>query len=457
MEYYSERNVLGAYGQAEFGFKDYLYMTLAGRNDWVSNLSEDNRSIFYPSASISFIPTKAIDGLREGVVLDYLKLRAGYGTSANFPTGYPISSTLVLDTQDFQDRTGVNVVTNTTGTQLGNSNLKPERIDELEFGIETRMFDNRLSIDASVYTRKTKDLIVERPLDPSTGYTYTQTNVGEIKNDGVEIDLSYDIFRKSGNGFNWTTNFNWSTSESKVTDLGLDTDIVVYAGFTNLGNAAIKGKSLGTMIGTAIDRDENGNFKVNAAGNYVIKNGNNIIGDANPDFNFNMSNSISYKNFKLGFLFTWVEGGDIYAQTVQTLLGRGSINDDKGDRTNSFILPGVNPTGEPNTTQINNSAYYFDNVLYGPDEMGVYDATVYRLQEVSLGYSIPDKYLDKTPFGNLSITLSGYNLWFDAPNMPKNSNFDPNVAGLGIGNGRGFEYLNGPSSKRYGVSIKASF
>ncbi|MBJ2355636.1 TonB-dependent receptor domain-containing protein, partial [Sphaerochaeta sp. S2] len=114
IEYYSERNVLGAYGQAEFGFKDYLYMTLAGRNDWVSNLSEDNRSIFYPSASISFIPNKAIDGLREGVVLDYLKLRAGYGTSANFPTGYPISSTLVLDTQDFQDRTGVNVVTNTT-------------------------------------------------------------------------------------------------------------------------------------------------------------------------------------------------------------------------------------------------------------------------------------------------------------------------------------------------------
>ena len=87
---------MGAYGNVEFGLGGFAYVTLAGRNDWVSNLSYDNRSIFYPSASVSFIPTKMFDGLKGSNTLSYLKLRAGYGTSANFPAGYPISSTFTI-------------------------------------------------------------------------------------------------------------------------------------------------------------------------------------------------------------------------------------------------------------------------------------------------------------------------------------------------------------------------
>ncbi len=457
LQFRQERNILGAYGQAELGYQDNLFLTLSARRDWVSNLSEENRAITYPSASISFIPSKMIEAIKSSTVINYLKLRAGYGTSANFPTGYPISPTLTLDTQDFQDGSGTNIVTNSVGNVLGNPDLKPERIDELEFGIESRLIDNRLTLDASIYRRTTQDLIVNRPLDPSTGYTTTQTNVGKIENNGIEVDLSYDIFRNDNKGFNWNTSVNWSKTNPIVKSLGLDTDIVVYAGFTNRGNAAIAGEPLGTMIGTAIARDDNGNFRVNAAGSYVVENGNNIIGNANPDWIMNISNQLSYKNFSLGFLFNWTQGGDMYAQTVQTLLGRGVVSQDGVDRANSFILPGVNPAGQPNTTQINNSTYYFSNILYGPDELGVYDATVYRLQELSLSYALPSDVLDKTPFGALSVTLSGNNLWFHTPNIPENTNFDPNVAGLGVGNGSGFEYLNGPSSRRFGLSVKASF
>ena len=96
-------------------------------------------------------------------------------------------------------------------------------------------------------------------------------------------------------------------------------------------------------------------------------------------------------------------------------------------------------------------------MLFGPDELGVFDGTVLRLQELSLGYTLPSKFLDKTPFGAVSVNFTGYNLWFDAFNIPDGTNFDPNVAGLGVGNGRGFDFLNGPSSRRYGMSIKASF
>lgn len=457
IQFSQNRNIVGAFAQADLGYKDLAFLTLASRTDWVSNLTQENRSITYPSASISFLPSKAIEFIQESDAINFLKVRAGYGTSASFPTGYPIASTLTLNTQTFNTDQGIDVVSNTTSSFLGNPNLKPERLDELEFGLEGSFFDNRINLDFSIYKRITKDLIVDRPLDPTSGFDSTQTNIGEIENDGIEIDLTYDVIRNDGDGLNWSANFNWSTSEAIVTDLGLDTDIVIFAGFTNLGNAAIEGESLGTMIGSAIARDDNGQFRVNGAGSYVVQTGNNIIGDANPDFTFNISNQISYKNFNLGFLFNWIQGGDMYSQTIQTLLGRGVVSQEGIDRANSFILPGVNPAGDTNTTQINNSTYYFSNVLYGPDEMGIYDATVFRLQEVSLGYSLPSSMLEKTPFGTLSITFSANNLWYFTPNMPENTNFDPNVAGLGVGNGRGFEYLNGPSSRRYGLSVKASF
>ena len=215
-------------------------------------------------------------------------------------------------------------------------------------------------------------------------------------------------------------------------------------------------------MGTAFSRDENGNFQVNDNGNYVITesdvDGNvPIIGDAVEDYTMNFINSIRYKNWNLNFQINHTKGGDILSSTIATLLGRGLIVETL-DRENTYVLPGVNQTtGQPNNVQINNSTYYFSNLLFGPAEAKIYDASVIRLQEVSLGYNFPSKFLDKTPFGSLSITAQGFNLWYDAYNTPDGANFDPNVQGAGVGNSRGFDFLNGPSSRRYGVTLRASF
>jgi hypothetical protein len=171
----------------------------------------------------------------------------------------------------------------------------------------------------------------------------------------------------------------------------------------------------------------------------------------------NFINTLRYKNWNLGFQINHIKGGDILSSTVATLLGRGLIVE-TADRLNTYVLPGVSQsTGEPNNKQINNSTYFFNNILFGPTELKIYDASVIRLQELSLGYSFPKKFLDKTPFGALTITAQGFNLWYDAYNTPDGANFDPNVAGVGINNGRGFDFINGPSSRRYGFSVKASF
>lgn len=457
-----QRNIVGVYGSADFDFKNYLYLNFAARQDWVSNQIENTK--FYPSTSISFLPTAAFEGLTSPGGLNFLKLRAGYGTSAGFANGFPVANTLNLIPRRGITNDGTLISSNSTANQLGNPGLRPELFEEIEVGFETRFFNRRVNLDFSYYNRTTTDLITNRPLPASTGYTNTLFNIGRLEGYGFEVDLGLHVIKSTGTGLNWHVNTNFTKYRSTVVDLGLESTgeeisepFIPYAGFTNLGNAAFAGKPFQTMIGSSVKRDENGNPIVNSQGVYVTDVGPNIIGDATPDFLFNVSNSMSYKNINFNFLLSYTHGGDIYSETIGTLLGRG-LTTDTEDRLDTYILPGVKEDGTPNDIQINNSTYYFDVVgLQGTDEMKVYDGSVIRLQEISIGYDVPKSWLANSPFGNVSITAAGYNLYYNAFNTPAGVNFDPNVVGTGVGNGRGFDFLNGPSGKRYGFTLKATF
>ncbi|GAB5401255.1 MAG: SusC/RagA family TonB-linked outer membrane protein [Aureisphaera sp.] len=461
IEFHQRRNIIGVFGQILLDYNNYFFLNLSGRNDWVSN--SNNNSLFYPAVSASFVPTSAFKGLQSDNGINYLKLRAGYGTSANFVTGYPTVTLVNLDTQAYQDSDGTDVTTNTTDSSIGNPDIKPELFEEIEFGVEGKLF-NRLSFDISYFTRETTDLIVEdQPIPASTGARFTDNNIGKIESSGIEADLGLNIFKSDDGGFDWKVNVNYTTFESEVVDLGQDTEQVVYAGFTNLGNFATVGDPLGALYGSRVARNENGQPLIDSAGNYVAETVTEDglvpkIGDANPDFVMNYISTMSWKGITLNVQFNHISGGDIFSAYVSTLLGRG-LTTDTEDRLGTYILQGVNQdTGLPNDIQINNSDFYFTNgFASAASDLSVYDASVLRLQEVSLGYSLPSKLLEKTPFGSFRIKVSGFNLWYDAYNTPDGINFDPNTTGLGAGNGAGFEFLTGPSSKRYGVSINATF
>ncbi len=455
IEYHEERNIVGLYGQLSFDVNNWVFLNLSGRQDWVSNTSKNN-TLFYPSASMSFIPTSAFKGMKSDNGVNYMKLRVGYGTSANFSTGYPTSTGLSLDTQGWLDNTS-----NSTNSFVGNPNIKPELFSEIEYGIEMKLF-SRLNLDFTYFTRTTKDLIIgNNPIPLSTGAGFTSTNVGEIESWGIEAELGLDILKRS-EGFNWNINVNFFANESEVTDIG-DNDILIYAGFTNLGNGARVGYPLGSMFGSRIARDEDGNLLVDGVGNYLADQVDEdgvlpFIGDPNPDFVMNYTNTFEYKGLSLGFAINHTSGGDIYSTTTATLMGRG-LTTDTENRLSTYILPGVNiNTGLPNDIQINNSNFYFDNGFASPaDELSVYDGSVVRLREVNIAYSLPSKLLNKTPFGKVTIKASAFNMWYNAYNTPDGVNFDPNTTGLGAGNGQGFEFLTGPSSKRYGMSVNLSF
>ena len=449
------QNIMGVYAQTEFGYDNFAYLTLAARNDWVSNFIEN--SIFYPSASLSILPTALIDGLQSQNGLNFLKLRAGYGTSAGFFGGYPVANTATLDTREFL-KDGTLVSSITVDDELANPGLSPELLKELEFGLETRFINNRVSLDVSVYKKNTTDLISEQPLDPSTGYTSTVTNIGEVQVKGIEADLGLTLFRNDNpGGFNWNINANFTADESTVIDLGQDTDNINIGGiFSDLSNFAVTNRPFGIIMGSRVLRDENDNKVVSSNGFFVEENGLFEIGDPNADWRLNVSNGFNFKNFSFNFDISYRHGGDVYSNTISALVGRG-LTTDTEDRVSTFVLPAVKADGSVNDIQINNSDYYFSNVAFGPSELQVYDGSTLRLRELRLGYSVPSKALEQTPFGSLSFTVSGQNIWFKGLNVPDGTNFDPENLGVGVGNALGFDFINSPGSRRYGMSIKATF
>ena len=211
----SEENRLGIYGDANLGYKNYLFLGVSARNDWSSTLERDNYSLFYPATSVSFIPTAAFPELRTENGLNYLKLRLGYGTSAGFPGAYNTRNTLALSSRGFVTGDGTVLSQNSVSNRLGNPNLTPESVSEIEAGIETRFLNNRATLNVSVFKKNSEDLITDQNLDDATGFTVQRVNAGELETKGVEVDFSYAAIRND-DGFNWNISGNVFSNSSGI-------------------------------------------------------------------------------------------------------------------------------------------------------------------------------------------------------------------------------------------------
>ena len=484
LTFQAQQNILGAYGEAAFDYGGYLFLTLSGRNDWASTLEAENNSLFYPGAALSFVPTSMDGGSSDA--LNYLKLRAGYGTSARFPgvystrTGFNSTASAVIDSD------GNAITTNGLSSFLGNVNLKPELQKEFELGLDADLFKKRISVDATVYRRSIQDQIVSRPISPSTGATRTSDNIAETQIEGVELGLNFTLIQSDN--FSWKVRNNFSAAENTVIDLG-GVESFAYAGFSNLGNYASEGEALGVIKGgyaaryaeSNISDDNpygtgvNGALLINPGTGQILDSegdlgrGIETIGDPNADWTVTTINTLTYKQLAVSAQLEYTHGGDIFSQTASQFYRRGVTTVNVDNREGTYIVPGLlaNPTtgqllldgeGNPieNTIQIGANDLYFIN-LVDPSGQGIYDASHIRLREASLTYSLTEKMLEKTPFGNISFSLSGQNLYVKAVNIPDAFNIDPEALSVGTGNGQGLEFQTGPTSKRYSFGIKATF
>lgn len=450
----SERQTAGVFANFTVGFQDFVYLNIAGRNDWFSTLEPDNRSIFYPSASLSYILSDHLNIQND--YLTFVKIYAGVGTSAGSPGPYSTRNTLGTTARGFVNSDGNVVTRNNTSSFLGNLDLKPELHTEYELGADLRFLDGRVGLEAMVYSRTTTDLITQAPIDPSTGFTSTFVNIGEIENQGLEMTLRATPVARS---VTWDVQANFFASRSEVVELGEDLDrLQVGGGFTNRGNFAIPGKPFMTMLGSTIARNEDGRPLIGSTGNYIIEDDIDVIGDPNPDYTLSVSNTVRYRGASLSFQIDYQEGGDMFSTWISSLMARGLTTDtDIVDRNNTFILPGVSAeTGEENTVQISVSDVFFDNFGFGADELRVYDMSHIRLRQVSLSYDLTESIVERSPFERVTFSLTGDNLWMYAFNVPQGSGFDPEVNSIG-GNSRGFEYFTGPAARRFGGSLRVQF
>lgn len=479
---YYRRRLLGAFADVSLGYKDFLYLNLTGRNDWSSTLPESKRSFFYPSVSTSFVFTDAFD--INPSIISAGKIRAAWSRVGNDAPEYSLFPTYNLNFGKSADEVGSLPGNDlpfrgqpgaTTGITVYDENLTPEFTNTIEFGTDLQFLKNRLDLRVTWYDIRTTDQIAPIALADETGYNEWITNFGEMSNKGLEIAIDATPIKMS-NGFTWNLYGTFTRNRNYVEALTPGTNEIIlrnlYGGQVTPTLAA--GQPYGVLKGTYNIRDDEGNLLIDPATGLMIQSQDfKFLGDPNPQFLASLGTGFSFKGISLSCLWNYRHGGDLYSSTTQFYLGRG-VTRDTEDREGYFILPGVygdTNTGEPilvdgekvvNTTQVLLNDIYFQTTggsfaINSADEMSIYDATVIRLSEVALGYSLPKELLKRTPFGSVSLTLTGRNLWYNAPNFPSHTNFDPETSSFGGRNYTGLEYNSVPSVKRYGVNLFLTF
>lgn len=454
-------NLAGFFGQFQFSYDNFLYVTLSGRNDWGSTVEQENRTLFYPGASVSFIPTSAFNF--DSKAINYLKIRGAYATSSGYPGRFNTRNILETNPRRFVTVDGQVVVTNSVDEEFANPNLKPELHREFEVGIEGRFFNNRVRLETSVFKRISEDQILSAGLAPESGFTRTTINAGRIDTEGLEIDLGIDIIKTDN--FSWNFRNLFTAYESTVVDLPFG-EIELIINGTGRDRWVVEGEPFGVIKGDYALRDDQGNFLINPSnGELYISNevglADKIIGDPNPEWFLTTINSFSYKNFTLSAQVEYSHGGVINSKAVEDLLERG-VTRDTENREGSFVLPGVfgdpvtglplldtNGQPIPNDIQLNAQRTVFSN-YYNADDLSTFDASVFRLREIALGYSLNRKKGQRLPFEKMTFTLSGRNLWYNAPDFPKYTNFDPE-------NDNGIGDQTVPSTKRFAFGVAVTF
>ena len=449
-----DKVIYSAYAFADLSYKNRLFLNVTGRNDHSSTLPANHNSYFYPSASLSAVLS---DMMHLPTALSYLKLRLSAAQVGRDADPYSIQNTYTTNTPfNSYPLTTANPV-------LANINLKPSSTNTQEAGLEARFLHNRIDLDVTYYNSDTKNEVVQLPIPVSSGYTNAFVNGASINNKGIEVMLSADVLR-SNNGLNWNTNFNFSHNVSKVTALPNGIHTYVYAQVTQYDRyfRAIQydakvGERLGNMYGNGFIRD--------AQGNIVYKNGvpqftssqDSLLGNYNPDFVLAWSNTISYKNFNLDFLWDWHQGGKFYSYTELGILAGGMSVETLPGRETGITGNGVmlDASGKyiPNNVKVDAATYY--NAYYNAsnNEVFMYDASYLKLREVRLGYTFKNLF-GKASKANLNVSLIGRNIL----EFTQCKDVDPETLALrGQQILPGVEFLSVPATKSYGLSVGLKF
>ena len=478
-------------GTINLDYKGYLFVEGTIRRDRTSTMNPENNSFIYPSVNTSFIFTDAFD-LPD--FISFGKLRGSYGVVGNYPDIYRANIAYNQGTLGIQAVGGTPVLYTNISSSFGNDLIRPEQKKEFEFGLEARFLKNRITFEASYYNAQIVDQILPLTLASTSGATSVLTNIGTLRNKGIELSLRGTV-AKSENLF-WEIGVNYSSNKNVVEKLANNATELLHADYD--GSAAqlrsVVGQPMGDFYVPPVATSANGQQIVNANGLYQLDSRNWIkVGNAMPKAVGGFFSTLTFKGITLDALADFRFGGHVMPTGINWMISRGLLEEStkfmdkesgglsyyvsggKGVQTTSdkgpngeqvfndgMLLPGVLANGEPNSNVISQAFYYWNVYNWGGPqysssryELYIVKNSYIKMRELTLGYNLPKSMISKLGFSKLNLSVFGRNLFYfyrtikdiDAEQLTSGSRWTQTVNNAGTN----------PSSRTMGVMIRASF
>jgi len=461
---FAEQSLFGAFGEASFGYKEWATLTLTGRNDWSSTLPVENRSYFYPSATLALVFTDALG--MNSKILNYGKLRASAAQVGNdtnpyqldfnfFPVSAASGQYSLNQNFPFNGRLGFQAQ-----NRIPPVGLQPQEQTTYEFGTELQFFESRITLDVSYFSTSNKNQILAIPIPQSTGFASQTLNVGEVTQKGVEISLEAKVLRV--NDFKWNTIVNFTHNESIVKSLIPGTErIVIASEFNNVQVVATPGRQFQLYAGTYLRDAATDRVLINPANGLRQAGPLELMGSVLPQFTMGFVNNFAYKNFSLTATIDWREGGLLHSATVASLWAAGLTAETAVNRDGTFIdTYGVikNPDGtiRENDVPVRAAQTFWGNLApSGVAETAIFDASFAKLRELSFSYNFPTSILGNGFIKGLQLGVEGRNLALLYSKVP---HIDPEANLFGSGaDGFGVERNTVPSTRSFGFNVRLTF
>ncbi|WPP51532.1 SusC/RagA family TonB-linked outer membrane protein [Catalinimonas niigatensis] len=443
-----ESTINSLFASAQFGFNNYLFLDVTGRNDWSSTLPTGSNSFFYPSVSLSAVITDMLDVQSE--ILSFAKIRASWAQVGNDADPYMLQQ--VYQPEGLWDGS---IPKFSESKEIANRELKPETTTGIEVGADFRFLNGRLGLDVTYYDQSTEDQILAVDISRASGYTSRVLNAGEITNKGVEVMLSGTILQLPG-GLTWDASVNFARNRNEVVELA--------DGLTSLTLWSIRGASLearvgeayGNLYGNKLARTEDGEVIFRNGLPYNIP-GQHVIGNITPDWIGGISNTITFKGVSVSALIDIKKGGDIYDMGSSIARVTGVLEESVVGREEGVIGLGVKNIGTEEAPQyvpndVVASARGFYSYYSGRQfhEAAVMDGSYVKLREASVGYQLPSSWFDNMFLQSARFSIVGRNLAIFHKNA---SHIDPEISAADLG----YNYGQLPSTRSIGFNLNVKF
>lgn len=440
-----EEQTQSIFASAEVGWKSMLYLTLTGRNDWASQLANSSSTcFFYPSIGLSAVVSEMV---KLPSFVDYLKVRSSFSS-----VGMPYPRNLTSPTFEYDETTQ----TWKPKTHYPIGDLKPERTDSWELGLDMRLFKD-FNLCLSWYLANTFNQTFDPKISVSSGYTTIYLQTGYVRNQGVELSFGYGHTWKKD--FRWQSNFTLSHNKNKIIELVKDyihpetgepinKDRLDVGGLGKARFILKTGGSLGDLYTQSdLKRDDNGMVEISPAGTLVTVNNRPDIklGSVFPKCNLAWNNQFSWKGFNISALVTARIGGIVYSATAAAMDQYGVSESSAVARDNGGVLVNGRNRVDAQTwfTAIGSQS--------GLPQYYTYSATNIRLQEAAIGYTLPRKWLHDVC--DIQLSVVGRNLCMIYNKAP----FDPEAVATTGNYYQGIDFFMLPSTRNVGLNVKINF